>query len=82
MLPALLATPGAGSAISSVAGAMSGGPATSGSNQDVSSNFGTGNKTVNFGPPPAKPGALQNPYVMGGIVLAVAVVAVAWMKRK
>lgn len=81
MLP-MMAGPAAGEAISGIAGAMSGGPATSGSNQDTASHFGTGGKTINFGPPPSRNNALQNPFVIGGIVFAVGLVAVVWLKAK
>lgn len=77
MIPALAAP-----AMQSVAGAAAGGPATSGSNQDTSSAFGTGAKNITFGPPPAKNTALQNPFVIGGVLLAVTLVAIVWIKGK
>lgn len=78
MIPAMMAGP----AMQSVAGAAAGGPATSGSNQDTSSAFTTGAKNISFGAPPQKNAALQNPFVIGGIVLAVGLVAVVWVKSK
>lgn len=78
---ALAATP-QGAALSTVAGAAAGGPATSGSNQDTNSAFGTGAKSVTFGPPPARNAAVGNPYVVGGLVLAMTLVAIVWLKNR
>ena len=81
---AAAAMPAASQAVGSIAGAAAGGPATSGSDarQDSTSSFSTGAKTVNFGPPPSKNSALQNPFVIGGLLLAVALVAIVWLKTK
>lgn len=78
MIPAALAGP----AMQSVAGAAAGGPATSGSDQDTRSDFKTGDKRVSFGPPPSKNVVLQNPFVIGGIVVAVALVGIVWLKTR